>query len=221
MLGPCVDVVLNSLTSTGMIAATTSMLSCGGSLVEIGKRDIWSMQRVQCERRDVSYTLVAIDFLPRGCVERDLLGLSTLLQQGSVQPPRDIVHSIANTSAALRQMSQATHIGKIIVRASVCSKPSTVMGSVSLIVGGMGGLGTLIASWDAQKGRQRVWLIGRSGRLTVSTAYSRVLELLHGSSMTCFRLERCDASCCMLSDSPWKPDLTYHAGGVLADAMRP
>ena len=225
MLGPCVDVVLNSLTSTGMIAATTSMLSCGGSLVEIGKRDIWSMQRVQCERRDVSYTLVAIDFLPRGCVERDLLGLSTLLQQGSVQPPRDIVHGIADTSAALRQMSQATHIGKIIVRASVCSKPSTVMGSVSLIVGGMGGLGTLIASWDAQKGRQRVWLIGRSGRLTASTAYTRVLELLHGKSMTCFRLERCDASrrseveSRMQPPFGWTADAVMHAGGVLADAM--
>ena len=41
-----VDLVLNSLTSPGMVAASLACLAPGGRLVEIGKRDIWSAARV-------------------------------------------------------------------------------------------------------------------------------------------------------------------------------
>eukprot|EP00878_Enallax_costatus_P044002 GHUV01052139.1.p2 GENE.GHUV01052139.1~~GHUV01052139.1.p2 ORF type:complete len:146 (-),score=57.99 GHUV01052139.1:83-520(-) len=37
-----VDVVLNSLTSPGMVAGSLSVLRRGGRFVEIGKRDIWA-----------------------------------------------------------------------------------------------------------------------------------------------------------------------------------
>lgn len=37
-----VDVILSSLTSPGMLSASTSVLKPGGRLVEIGKRDIWT-----------------------------------------------------------------------------------------------------------------------------------------------------------------------------------
>ena len=40
------DVVLNSLTSSGMVAGSLAALSCGGRMVEISKRDIWSTARV-------------------------------------------------------------------------------------------------------------------------------------------------------------------------------
>jgi hypothetical protein len=67
------DVTLNSLTSPGMVAATLAGAACGGRVVEISKRDIWSPARVAQERPDVAYRLVAIDFLPgqvrtAGCV---------------------------------------------------------------------------------------------------------------------------------------------------------
>jgi hypothetical protein len=45
MLGG-VDIVLNSLTSAGMLAASLSCLSQDGSFVEVGKRDIWSQARI-------------------------------------------------------------------------------------------------------------------------------------------------------------------------------
>lgn len=47
-----------------MVAATLASLSRGGRFAEIGKRDIWSLQRMAQERPDVRYQLVAIDFLP-------------------------------------------------------------------------------------------------------------------------------------------------------------
>jgi NADPH:quinone reductase-like Zn-dependent oxidoreductase len=37
-----VDVVLNSLTSPGMVGGSLSVLKAGGRFVEIGKRDIWT-----------------------------------------------------------------------------------------------------------------------------------------------------------------------------------
>jgi hypothetical protein len=41
-----VTAVLNSLTSSGMVAGSLAALSAGGRFVEISKRDIWSPARV-------------------------------------------------------------------------------------------------------------------------------------------------------------------------------
>lgn len=41
-----VDVVLNSLTSPGMLAASLAVLKHGGAFIEVGKRDIWAAARV-------------------------------------------------------------------------------------------------------------------------------------------------------------------------------
>ena len=57
------DFALNSLTSPAMVAATLASLALDGRMAEISKRDIWSPQRVAQERPDVSYKLIAIDFL--------------------------------------------------------------------------------------------------------------------------------------------------------------
>jgi NADPH:quinone reductase-like Zn-dependent oxidoreductase len=40
------DVVLNSLTSSGMVAGSLAALNLGGRFVEISKRDIWSAARM-------------------------------------------------------------------------------------------------------------------------------------------------------------------------------
>ena len=40
------DVALNTLTSSGMVAATLATLTPGATFVEISKRDIWSAARI-------------------------------------------------------------------------------------------------------------------------------------------------------------------------------
>ena len=52
--------VLNSLTSPGMVAATLSTLGCGARFAEIGKRDIWSPARSAQERPDVRCASAAV-----------------------------------------------------------------------------------------------------------------------------------------------------------------
>lgn len=44
--GTGVDLLLNSLTSPGMVAASLASLTPGGRFVEISKRDIWSAARI-------------------------------------------------------------------------------------------------------------------------------------------------------------------------------
>ena len=45
--------VVNALTSPGMVAASVACLRPGGSFVEIGKRGIWSQAAVAAARPDV------------------------------------------------------------------------------------------------------------------------------------------------------------------------
>ena len=45
-LGAAPDIVLNTLTSSGMVAGSLAALGAGGRIVEISKRDIWSAARV-------------------------------------------------------------------------------------------------------------------------------------------------------------------------------
>lgn len=49
-----VDIVLNSLTSAGMLAASLACLRQDGAFVEVGKRDIWSRARVAQVRAALS-----------------------------------------------------------------------------------------------------------------------------------------------------------------------
>ena len=50
-----VDVVLNSLTSDGYIDATVSLVGKNGRFIEIGKRNIWSKEKMSEVRPDIFY----------------------------------------------------------------------------------------------------------------------------------------------------------------------
>jgi NADPH:quinone reductase-like Zn-dependent oxidoreductase len=68
--GAGVNVILNSLTSEGFIAASLSCLGQGGRFVEIGKRDIWAYDQMRAYRADVTYHILAIDDWMRDTPEK-------------------------------------------------------------------------------------------------------------------------------------------------------
>lgn len=78
------DVIVNSLTSPGMVAASLAVLAHAGNWVEVGKRDIWSCARVRQERPDVEVATVAVDFLPGSAIKPKLTRLAALLSQGAM-----------------------------------------------------------------------------------------------------------------------------------------
>jgi len=84
--------ILNSLTSSGMVGASLSCLHLGGQLVEIGKRDIWSSAGVFQERPDVVYSLLAVDFLPPARTHQALCRLAGGIGEGAVTGLRSFSH---------------------------------------------------------------------------------------------------------------------------------
>lgn len=167
---------------------------------------------------------------------------------GTVLPIRSVSHSLGRISTALRQMSQARHVGKIVVT----SRPLGSLGSTSfgsdptgsrsgsqgpygsthpcghtsvseilssegagdggcvLVTGGLGALGTLLASWLSGIGVRRIVLASRLGRtptvitpaVTAASSQSQSQEepglqsRLHEAlgSDSCVTIVRCDAA---------------------------
>jgi Zinc-binding dehydrogenase len=101
------DVVLNSLSSPGMVAASAALLSRGGRFVEVAKRDIWSPPALASVRPDATYSLLAMDFMSGAVLRTGLARLSAGLATGSVRPLHLVVHQLHSVQAALRQMSKA------------------------------------------------------------------------------------------------------------------
>ena len=242
--GRGVCVVLNSLTSPGMVGASLSAVSRGGRWVEIGKRDIWSAARVSCERPDVRYGLLAVDFMPAAVLHAGLSAVSAGLASGSLRPLPAAVHSLSSVAAALRQMSQARHVGKVVVSAAAGplahgaaasaagdlsrSALSTAGGTV-MVLGGTGTLGVLVTKWlAAEAGVKRLVLLGRTGRTAAPAAAAADASALHAAAtrdaaVTVFAADastRSDLAAAVAAAASGGDGISavIHAGGVLADA---
>jgi NADPH:quinone reductase-like Zn-dependent oxidoreductase/3-oxoacyl-(acyl-carrier-protein) synthase/acyl carrier protein len=223
-----VDVVLNTLTSAGFVAATMSLAGQGARMVEISKRDIWPAQRVLQERSDMLYSLVAVDFMSEDALNQSLMRVADGIAKSRLSPLPLVCHRLSHVGAALRQMSQARHIGKIVVE-NTNHELSKALGHV-LISGGMGNLGQLAAAWASQEGARLIRLVGRSGR------FSHSGELDCSSETTSFVAVKGDmglnedllnimgvdvvagADCAGLAAPPLPLSLILHAAGVLSDA---
>jgi NADPH:quinone reductase-like Zn-dependent oxidoreductase len=222
-----VDVVLNSLTSPGMVGGSLSVLRRGGRFVEIGKRDIWApAAAAAAERPDVAYGLVAVDFMSAAGLNTAMSKLSVQLAAGVVRPLPSAVHDLGSVAAALRQMSQARHVGKVVVRRPPAAVPQFeqyAAGAVA-VIGGTGTLGCLMVSWLAEQGIRNIPIISRTGRLSPALA-----QLLQSSSSAVQQalvyVVACDAACS--ADVEVLQQLlsgrvlllgVMHAGGLLADA---
>ena len=160
-----VDVVLNSLTSPGMVAGSVAGVRPGGRFVEISKRDIWSPARLAQDRPDVSYSLLAVDFLPPSAVHSALTRAAQAVSTGSFCPLPQVTHALQDAQAALRQMTQARHVGKVVVRCTPSQHPASQSHGRWVVTGGLGSLGSLVASWLTQHGIEELLLTGRTGKV--------------------------------------------------------
>ena len=207
-----VDVVLNSLTSPGMIAASLATLLPGGSFIEVAKRDIWSSERISQERPDVRFSTVAVDFMPPSVVHNGLLRISALMGSGDIFSSPLLNFNLGNGAQALRQLSSARHIGKIITTQAYTSRPANSVGSWA-IIGGTGALGLLAVRHLATFDIHHFLIYGRSGRATL------VEEIK--SAQVSIRLIMSDVAASGDLKCESDEDLicgVLHAGGVVNDA---
>lgn len=228
------DVVLNSLTSSGLVAASLAVLKTNGRFVEISKRDIWAQQQVAVERPDCTFAYIAVDFLSAACIQSSLQWASAALTKGTICPLPCICQPIGSAPAAFRQMMQAGHVGKVVLTHPITGMGSTssAVGSSVTVTGGLGGLGLLMARWALHQSALplSLTLLSRSGRtqanrdvaVLVNSGCSVTAQMLDASfqsdaaSIGQASQHQSDTSC---TQGAAPLTTLLHASGVLQDSM--
>ncbi|MFJ8744634.1 type I polyketide synthase [Embleya sp. NPDC127516] len=219
--GRGVDVVLNSLAGE-FVDASLRLVAVGGRFVEMGKADVRDAGVVRSAYPGVvSYD--AFDLVEAAGAD-GIAGLFAVLMplfgSGVLVPITVRSFDVRRAPEAFRLMSQARHVGKVVLRMPVPLDPG---GSV-LVTGGTGTLGALVARrLVAEHGVRSVVLLSRSGP-NAAGAGELVAEL--GGLGARVVVEACDAAdrealAGALARIPVTAPLTavVHATGVLDDGL--
>jgi acyl transferase domain-containing protein/acyl carrier protein len=172
--GRGVDIVLNSLAGE-FIAKSVSVLAPGGRFLELGKRGILTRDEFIAKRPDCEY--FAYDLGEEALKDPSLVPalfaeLLRAFEQGALRPLPTKVFEAVRIVEAFRFMSQAKHIGKIVIDGPARGSASAgaqspakfhVHGDATyMITGGLSGLGLEGARWLFREGARNLALIGRS-----------------------------------------------------------
>ena len=162
--GAGVDIVLNSLTGPGFIEASLACLAAGGRFVEMGRRDIWTAEEMAASRPEVSYFILELDALkkyeparPGAVLRRVMAGMAA----GELQPLAHTRWPVAEAQAAMEFMRSARHIGKNVMVMPPVTDGRLRADCTYLVTGGLGGIGTVVAQWLADRGAGVIVLNGR------------------------------------------------------------
>lgn len=90
------------------------------------------------------YSLLAVDFMSQDAMHTALMRVAAGLAAGALRPLPTVAHDLGAVAAALRQMSQARHVGKVVVSAPTAMQQEGLEGGF-LVTGGTGALGTLVS----------------------------------------------------------------------------
>ncbi|HEY2503026.1 MAG TPA: SDR family NAD(P)-dependent oxidoreductase, partial [Mycobacterium sp.] len=220
--GRGMDVVLDSLAGE-FVDASLRLVAPGGVFLEMGKTDIRDPDVIAREYPGVRYR--AFDLFEPGHprMHQYMLDLAELFDAGVLRPLPVTTFDIRRARAALRYLSQARHIGKVVM--TLPSGPGGVLAAGTvLITGGTGMAGsTLARHLVANHGVQDLVLLSRSGPDAPGSA-ELVAELEVAGARV--RVVACDAAdrealASVIADISAQRPLSgvIHAAGVLDDAV--
>ncbi|HSR96290.1 MAG TPA: SDR family NAD(P)-dependent oxidoreductase [Kofleriaceae bacterium] len=158
-----VDVVLNSLTGPA-IEASLSLLRPGGRFIELGKREIWSVDRVRARQPTVEYRVLDLAEIDEGHLGRILREICEAIETQKLAPLPVRTFPLDEAIAGFRHMARAQHIGKIVfeIRDRGAAMPTGVRRDATyLVTGGLGGIGLEVGRWLVEAGAGEVVLVGR------------------------------------------------------------
>ncbi|KAI0854612.1 hypothetical protein F4860DRAFT_522968 [Xylaria cubensis] len=179
--GRGVDVIINSLTGE-LLDASWRLMADGGTMVEIGKRDILDRNTLAMEPFDRNCSFRAVDMSYAKHMNNHLVAnlfdeLFALIETGCIKPINPItIFGFDNVAGALSLIRSGRHIGKIVI--SNCNsgqndvqlpiRPAArklrLRPDVSyLIVGGLRGACGTLAIHMAQHGARKIIINSRSG----------------------------------------------------------
>ncbi|KAB2572374.1 Reducing polyketide synthase rdc5 [Lasiodiplodia theobromae] len=176
--GRGIDVILNSLTGE-LLDASWRLCADGGTMIEIGKRDIVDRNYLAMEPFDRNCSYRALDYSFKAMtlpMISDLLSrIFRLVEEGHLKPIRPVTtfkfDSIASAFALIRS---GRHMGKIVVTDGEDANPELPVrparrelvlkpNASYLIVGGLKGLCGSLAIHLARSGAKHIVALSRSG----------------------------------------------------------
>ncbi|MFW6693104.1 type I polyketide synthase [Streptomyces sp. MAR4 CNX-425] len=217
--GAGVDVVLNSLAGEFM-DASARLLPRGGRFMEMGKTDIRDPEKVAAEHAGVAYEAFDLMQADPELIHRMLGEIVALIEQGVLKPLPVTTWDVREAQAAFRYLSQARHIGKVVLTVPQPLDP----GGTVLVTGGTGVLGGLVARHLVRSyGVRHLLLTSRRG-LDAGGAVELRDELVGlGASVTVAACDAADRHALgeVLDSVPVERPLTgvVHAAGVLVDGL--
>ena len=165
--GRGVDIVLNSLTGN-FITQGIKSLAPFGRFIEIGKADIYKNAKLSMERlgENVSIHIVDVDRMAsrQPQLHRQMLGeVMDLFAAKQLRAPQVTVYPITRLADAMKFMSRAAYVGKIVVRMedetvhALPPRQFAVDASGSYFIsGGTSGFGLEIAKWLGTQGARHL-----------------------------------------------------------------
>jgi NADPH:quinone reductase-like Zn-dependent oxidoreductase len=164
--GQGVDVVLNSLSGEGFIETSVGICAQGAHFLEIGKRDIWSLEAMHSIRPDIDYHIIALDNISQSnpeVIQELLQELMPLFAAGVLSPLPITTFPIEQAIQAFDYMRAARHIGKVVIELPPAKTLRDIIrpDATYLISGGLGGLGQTVARWLSTQGATEIVLTGR------------------------------------------------------------
>ena len=212
------DVVLDSLAGE-FVDASLRLVKPGGVFLEMGKTDIRDPGKILEEYPGVRYRAFDLFEPGRNRMHQYLLDLAELFDAGVLRPLPITTFDIRRAPAALRYLSQARHIGKVVL-----TMPDAWASGTVLITGGTGMAGSALARHAvANHGARNLLLLSRRGPDAPGVA-ELVSELEAAGAavpvVACDAADR-EALAKVLADIPVQHPLTavIHAAGVLDDAV--
>lgn len=205
--GQGVDVILNSLPSH-FIDKGFDIIAPYGRFLEIGKRDVYANTPIGMKvlRKNVQFACLDLAALgaerPAYMMEM-LYELNQMFANGEIAPLPLTAFPLSAVKDAFRFMSQAKHIGKVVVTldepetavALSTEKAFTLNPQASyLVTGGSRGFGVAVADWMSRIGAGRIVLGSRSGTIADDEAERVAAMCARGTIVEAVRLDVNDAA---------------------------